>query len=425
MIPLSRTTAIITGWIALLLASQAMAMPEFARKYEISCNACHSAYPRLNDFGEHFAGNNMKLENWRKNTRSMGDDRLALPESPPLALRVQGYAQARKGESINPETGERVQADSDFQSPYLIKLLSSAPLSEHITYYFYGIMAEKGENGELLLEDAWFRHDDLFGTGVGLQLGQFQISDLMFPRETRLTFQDYMVYRMAGITYDRGILLDRGAGPFDIGLGLMNGNGITDNLPVNSPGYQRPDHLFDNNNGKTAFGRIGLDAGPVALGLFGLSGQQKNATGPAGTLPGDRDVDKRSAGVDFSGSIAGNTHWFVQYLYNEWDDFLSDGQDIDWSGGFVGVDYIPDDRWAFSALYNYVDSEDLDNSDTVYEGIDMNSMTFTTTYYFMRNLKGVAEVNVDLLEEEDQTGSYFTGHLDKEDYFLIGLDAAF
>ena len=32
-------------------------------------------------------------------------------------------------------SGETEQASSDFQSPYLVKLLSSAPLSEHITYY--------------------------------------------------------------------------------------------------------------------------------------------------------------------------------------------------------------------------------------------------------------------------------------------------
>jgi hypothetical protein len=234
-----------------------------------------------------------------------------------------------------------------------------------------------------------------------------------------------MVYRMAGITYDRGVLFDRGAGPFDIGVGLMNGNGITANATVNSPGYQRPDHLFDNNNGKTAFGRIGLDAGPVALGLFGLSGEQKSVVpGTAGTQRSNQDVDKRVAGVDLSGTIAGNTHWFVQYLYNEWDNFLGP-QDREWSGGFAGIDYIPNDRWAFSTLYNYADAEDLADTDTIYEGIDMNSLTFTASYYFMRNLKGIAEINADFLEEEDQTGANFTGHLDKEHYFLIGLDAAF
>lgn len=294
----------------------ASAMPEFARKYSLSCIACHAAFPRLNQFGEQFRKNNMRLPNWTEKTVATGDERLALPAYPPLSIRAQAYVQARDGKSIDPVSGKTLSASTDFQSPYLIKLLSSAPLSEHITYYFYGIFAEKGANGEALIEDAWFRHDDIFGTGIGMTLGQFQLSDLMFPRELRLPFQDYMAYRMAGITYDRGLLFDRSLGPVNIGLGLVNGSGISHNLNINSPGFRRPDKMFDNDSSKTVFGRLGTELGPVSAGLFGLAGKQKNATGPAGTLSGDRNTDKRILGLDFSGNIAGNTYWYVQLLQN-------------------------------------------------------------------------------------------------------------
>ena len=113
--------------------------------------------------------------------------------------------QARQGKAIDPVSGARRSAATDFQSPYLLKLLSSAPLSKDITYYFYAIMAEKGGNGEIVVEDAWFRHADIFGSGIGMMLGQFSLSDAMFPREIRLPFQDYMVYRMAGITYEESV----------------------------------------------------------------------------------------------------------------------------------------------------------------------------------------------------------------------------
>ena len=43
----------------------------------------------------------------------------------------------------------------------------------------------------------------------------------------------------------------------------------------------------------------------------------------------------------------------------------------------------------------------------------------------MRNLKGVIEMNYDLLDEKQQTGSFYTGHLSSEDYILLGFDAAF
>jgi hypothetical protein len=419
------TTSIIFLLFQLVLPSTAEAMPVFARKYNMSCVACHSAFPRLNQFGEHFAANNMRLPNWRDNTVQTGDERLALPASTPLAIRAQAYAQARRGKSIDPVTGETKQASSDFQSPYLVKLLSSAPLSEHITYYFYGIFAEKGNNGETAIEDAWFRHDDVLGSGVGMQLGQFQISDLMFARETRMPFQDFMVYRMAGITYDRGLLFDRSLGNFDFGLGLVNGNGINENFNINSPGYRRPDKMFDNNSDKSIFGRIGTDIGPASLGLFGLSGEQANATGPAGLNSGNRDTDKRIVGLDISGDVQGKTYWYAQLLWNSWDGFLDKNKDYNWWGGFLGADYIPNDLWAFSALYNYADADDLSNTDTIYEGIDINSLSLTASYYFMRNVKGIAEVNIDFLGKDSQKGTYFTGHLTKEHYILFGFDAAF
>ncbi|MGD8804104.1 MAG: hypothetical protein PVG12_13045 [Gammaproteobacteria bacterium] len=411
--------------LVMVIPSKSNAMPVFARKYDMSCNTCHAAFPKLNEFGEQFASDNMRLPNWKDTTKSGGDDMLALPDSVPLALRTQAYAQKREASVIDVETGEEVSADTDIQSPYLIKLLSSAPLSDHITYYFYAIFAEKGDNGSVIIEDAWFSHDDVFGTDVGMMLGQFQVSDLMFAREVRLTFQDFMVYRMAGLTYDRGILFDYAAGPVDLALGWVNGNGIEENLTINSPGYKRPDHLFDNNSGKALFGRIGTDIGGVGIGLFGYSGSQKNATAPAGTGSGDRDTDKLSYGIDLSGKFTPKTYWFAQLLQNEWNGFIDANTDYKWFGGFVGVDYIYSDRWAYSLLYNYTDASDLENTDTVYEGIDMNSVTLAASYYFMRNIKGVIEVNLDLLDTVDQTGTYYTGHLTGENYALIGFDAAF
>ena len=401
------------------------AAPLFARQYGISCVTCHAAFPKLNDFGEQFVKNNYRLPNWKDTTVKTGDDELALPAYIPLAIRAQAYVQGRDAETIDVVTGERTQADSDFQAPYLIKLISSAPLSDHISYYFYGIFAEKGGNGETVIEDAWFSHDNLFNTDISLMLGQFQVSDLMFPRETRLTFQDYMAYRMAGITYERGVIFGREFSGFNIDFGLVNGNGIDENYTINSPGYRRPDHLFDNDNSKAAFVRLGMDIGAVDTGVFAYAGKQKNAIGDAGTSSGTRDTDKNIIGLDASGKIGANTHWFGQVLWNEWDGFIDPNINYKWFGMFLGVDYITNKKWTYSLLYNYADASDFDNSDTVYEGIDINSLTFNASYYFMRNVKGIMELNYDFLDKEQQTGTYYTGHLTKENYLLFGFDAAF
>ncbi|MFO7593227.1 MAG: hypothetical protein R6X15_04175 [Pseudomonadota bacterium] len=416
--------AFLVGILLMLIGlQQAVAMPTFARKYDMSCTACHAAFPRLNEFGAAFAAQNMRLGNWKEaSTSKTGDPRLVLPDSVPLALRAQGYTQFRD-DATGSDGSTEYDSRLDFQSPYLIKLLASAPLSDHITFYGYGIMAEKGGNGEFLIEDAWFSHDDLFGSGAGLMLGQFQVSDLMFPRETRLTFQDFMVYRMAGVTYDRGLILDRGFGPVEFAVGAVNGNGVSTSASVSSPGYRRSDALFDNDSSKSIFARVGTEIGGVSIGLFGLTGRERFDGTLLGTdyVENDWDSEKRIAGLDLSGKVGYNLYWFFQGLVNEWDDVLERDKTYQWNGMFLGVDYIHSPEWAWSALYNRTDAGDLDGTGTIYNGIDMNSLTLAASYYFMTNVKLVLESNIDMLDTDHETN----GHNGTDSYVLLGFDAAF
>ncbi len=420
-----RISVIITGLI-FMLYQQTFAIPVFARQYKVSCNTCHAAFPRLNSYGEQFVKDNLRMPNWKDTTINTGDQLLALPKYVPLSIRAMAYAQVREGKYIDPVTGDSEKADTDFQAPYMIKILSSAPLTDKISFYFYGILAEKGENGKVIVEDAYFRYADIFDTGIYFMVGQFQISDLMFPRELRLTFQDYMIYRMAGITYDRGVLLGKDLEPVTVEFGLVNGNGIEDNFKINSPGYQRPDHMFDNDRKKTAFGRIGVDIAGVSAGIFGLYGRQKTRlTSNAGIDSGSRYSDKKIYGFDVSGNINEKIFWFAQYLYNDWGKFFDDtpNKKYNWWGIFAGVDYIYNDRIVISSLYNYADAGDFDGTSTVYEGININTVTFTFSYYFMRNVKGIIEGSYDFLSKDNDAD--YVGHETKEGYILIGFDAAF
>ena len=394
---------------------EAQANPAFARQTGFSCNACHAAFPRLNAFGERFLADNIRLPDWRETVAvDAGDEQLALPKTPPLAVRAQSYVQARSARAVDDQGRTTANARLDFQAPYLIKILSGAPLSDNISYYFYAILAEKGANGSTVVEDAWVNHNDVFGSGWGLTLGQFQISDLMFARETRLTFQDFIPYRMAGITYDRGALLGGSAGPLNVNLGMVNGNGIEADAKLNSAGFARPDRSFDNGTFKTLFGRVGGSLGPVSGGVFGLFGRQPGAFGG--------NTDKWIVGLDLSGQ-RGEVYWFAQWLDNHWRDFLGDGRDRRWWGGFAGIDWIRTSRWTHSLLYNYADAGDLKGSGTVYEGIALNSLTLSSAYYFMRNLKGVVEANIDFLAPDGRADGI--GHDTREHYFLAGFDLAF
>jgi hypothetical protein len=47
--------------ICLSISTTALAIPSFSRKYHTSCTTCHTAYPKLNPFGEAFRRNNYRF----------------------------------------------------------------------------------------------------------------------------------------------------------------------------------------------------------------------------------------------------------------------------------------------------------------------------------------------------------------------------
>lgn len=405
--------------LVLVVNTEANANPAFARQYSASCAMCHAAFPKLNSFGEAFLAGNIRMDDWKEKVGvPTGDDSLLLPKIPPVAFRVQAYAQARQNDSRGAAgiQGADGNANFDFQSPYLIKMLSTAPLSDQASYYFTAIMAEKGQNGQMVVDDAWLSYTNIFGSGVGMMFGQWQVADLMFPRETRLTVQDFIPYRMASLTYERGILLDRDMGPVTLSVGIANGNGTgNSNLPLNSAGFQRPDRSFDNNTRKNVLAHAAFDVGPVSAGALILGGDQNNAAGTAKT-------SKRVYGVNVSTKKDDRLFVFGQFIWNQWDDFINVDTTYKWTAGFAGVDYVYDSRWVFSGLYSYADAGDLDGTPyfgaTSYDGLNLNIVTGTVSYYFMRNFKGVVEANYDF----QAVGG---AHLTKENTLLVGFDAAF
>lgn len=409
--------------------STAKAIPAFARTYNISCMACHSAYPKLNAGGHAFSANGFRLGEGAPATAvNTGDERLWLPSTPALAARIQGYMQARDDVRNFDNTGNVSEANSvDIQAPYLIKLLSGGAISKSLSYYFYAIFAEKGDNGTALVEDAWFSYDDIGGSGVSLQLGQFQVSDLMFPREVRLNFQDYMIYRLAGITYERGLLLGKSIGPVDFELGAVNGNGVKASATVNGAGLNRADHLFDDNDDKSLFTRIGFDISSVNVGLFGLKGRQFGQSGNFLKTRSSDLTDKIIYGVDLKTDLTENIDLFAQGLVNQWNGFdrTQPDKNFQWWGGFVGIDYVFSRMWAFSLLHNLVDAGDFKSTDTIYRGLAVNTTSLTASHYVATNAKVLIELTYDWQDLEANNVDKSVGHHVKENSLIVGFDAAF
>lgn len=247
---------------ALLLPSGAGAIPAFARKYRVSCTTCHAPFPRLKPYGEDFAARGFRLEDPAEEppraTLDTGDDLLQLPRDLPLAVRFDLHGSWDSG----------AEARTDFQTPWVAKILSGGPIADGVSYYVYFII----ESGEVVgLEDAWVQWTRIFGLPLGLFAGQFQVCDPLFKRELRLMRLDYQILSVkvgasaANLTYDRGLGLTFDGPGFEVVAQLVNGNGIP---PVTSG-------TFDADPYKNVALRVPVPVGPVRLGAFGYWGKER------------------------------------------------------------------------------------------------------------------------------------------------------
>lgn len=388
--------------IAFVIApiQSAFSIPAFARKYQISCTTCHAPAPKLKAFGEEFAGNGfvMKENEPKRATIDTGDPLLLLQRELPLALRLDAYAQYlpdAKDENI----------EDDLQTPYLLKLLSGGQVYKSVSYYFYFFFSERGEVAGI--EDAYLHFNDLFGQPFDIMVGQFQVSDPLFKRELRLTFEDYQVYRVrvgnvpTNLTYDRGLMLTYTA-PFgsDFVGEIVNGNG-------KDPA--RENRQFDEDNFKNFALRWTHDFPVVRVGLFGMYGKSRNVDtqgtsklwyyGPDGTIS------------------AGAFEINLQYLWRQDDNpfysSIKPADKVETKGGLAEIIYSPqgqDGRWFFIGLYNKVSSNVLDINPAAFSP-KYESAGLTATYLIGRNLRIMGEYNYDLEGERSR--------------FVVGFVSAF
>ncbi len=145
-VPRSRKLRIFIGLsIFFTVALPARAFPIFARKYQTSCQTCHTIFPKLNPFGEAFRLNGYHLpgeteEQVKQGPVSLGSQAYAqmwpkmvypstLPGNAPVALNVK---MADLYQSSHDDTGHTI-VRNDFQFPQEVNLFGAGTLGEHFS----------------------------------------------------------------------------------------------------------------------------------------------------------------------------------------------------------------------------------------------------------------------------------------------------
>ncbi len=367
---MKKTAIIFIGALVLFQAAagELQAIPAFARKYQLTCKTCHAPFPRLKPYGDEFAGNGfvIKDKDAPRYFVDTGDDFLSLLRDIPFALRLEGFFTYNNADS----------RQWDFTSPYILKFLSGGEITKNISYYFYFFFSERGEVAGI--EDAFVMFNDLFGSDLDFYIGQFQVSDPLFKRELRLTFEDYQVYRVKpgdsniNLTYDRGVMLTYGfPSGTDFTIEVLNGSGI---------GEANPFRNFDNDKYKNLVFRVSQDLGDYFRvgGYYYLGKEEQEEIGNSLWMLGaDATISAKpfELNVQYIERRDGNP-FFIE-------DFTEPSKT---RGGFAELIYLPkedDSKWYMVGLYNWVNSQ--------VDELDYSSATLHYGRLLRRNIRATAE----------------------------------
>jgi hypothetical protein len=334
---------LLSGGIFNSLAAGEDRIPAFARRYGVSCNLCHNPIPALTAFGEQFAANGFRFAAGEgiRDSVPAGDPLLSLMRELPLAIRLDAYAQLYADG----------RAATDLQMPYNLKVLSGGPISDNISYYFYFFLFERGEVGGI--EDAYLYFNDVGGLPVDIAVGQFQVSDPLFKRELRLTYQDYAIYRArvgdqpADFTYDRGVMVISDFAGFTFSGEIVNGNG---RVPAGE------NRRLDDDAGKSFVAHLSRDLFPgLRLGALGYRGSQTRELGAGG------EIRNRLWMLGADATVSrGPLELNLQYVYRKDDrpTFEAAEPEATTQGAFAELLLRPPgSRWYAVGLYNRVWSD--------------------------------------------------------------------
>ncbi len=186
-----RSRALLAGWSALVLIGllapvPASAFPAFARKYGLSCTACHEAWPALNDFGRAFRDNGYQMLQGRDNPTT------TTPGYIPVSIRLTPHYEFA---TMHQKTDQGTKTlKSGGVSDVGLDLLIGGTLSDNVSFLVVpaGFTSEEGVS----LEAAWVRFSNLGGSSwANLKLGKH---DVDLPRSAHRRWNmsptGYLIY---------------------------------------------------------------------------------------------------------------------------------------------------------------------------------------------------------------------------------------
>ncbi|MCX5752715.1 MAG: hypothetical protein NTW97_03605 [Candidatus Krumholzibacteria bacterium] len=346
--------------LPLVIPAPGQAIPAFARKYGFNCMMCHTAYPKLNDWGQRYRDNGYQLPGQTGKEKTMFDSHT------PIALRTSVGFNGYNASPLTTGSFDLMGLDllaAGVMHKNVSVLLIYTPRIDEPSADAAG--AEPLQLGAL--ESANIAFSNIIRNALNVRVGRFEPAYHLFSSKRSFYLNapyEIYEYRPNGtFAFGDNQTGIEATGHFRMGfkyaLGIVNGTGATAENDKSKDVYLALSQTIGPGDGQSAGQRVGAFAyygnQPYAIPVW-------NAT--ADTIMrlawSDRSkpLYRYGASGSFNWKTLNLTAMYMRGLDDKAGNFLEkSAKDCEFQGAFVELDYggLWNNRLIASVLYNWVE----------------------------------------------------------------------
>jgi hypothetical protein len=369
--------------VLFLLPEETTAIPAFARKYGFNCNMCHTAFTKLNDFGQRIRDNGYQLPGQE------GKEKNVFGTPPPIALRTStGLVLSHSSSAKSTASGFRLNGLDLLAAGALHKnisvLLIYTPRIDEPAADFTGSADGSNPSQPGALESANIVFSNIIPGALNFRVGRFEPGYHAFSsKRSYYLMQGYEVYTFS--TPNNNFVFDdnqtglEATGHFKNGFkyaaGIVNGTGSSPDNNKFRDLYANVFQTFGRGDGQSAGQRVGA---------FAYLGWQPTETSSAYISPtGEASGRNNKSFYRLGGDVSFNwqtLNLMGLMIYGQDDRTLNGLNSSDkytFAGGFGRLDWtgLANNRLVLSAMYNWVNAPCYDNEK------DISAISGLVRYY--------------------------------------------
>jgi hypothetical protein len=367
-----------------LVTMDANAIPAFARKNNMSCSGCHTAWPALNAFGRQYKEHGYRVGHLEAPKITISKD-LKWDENLPVSVVIVGRPYDKKD-----------SGDTKNRAVHEVELMVAGPMGEKFSSFFEIEAEDEVTNGigfDTGIPAAAFTYNHNEAVNVQLSWG----SNTWFD-----PYDNYSANRR--LTRGTNAVIDQGFGGADNGGKLKSSR---QNIAI----YGRPiPKLFygvassgdagdeEGVEGNTVTARVAFDVMPyLTIGAMYVNGTANASSTPdrVGIVGGVPDVipgsttperDYTRSAIDVQAEVSNFLVINAAYVQAT-DDNSTATADEDNNAYYAQAMYTVKEgnRTTWAPLFRFDSYEKNDGADTI------NEMTLGVSYYFTENVRAMAE----------------------------------